>query len=113
MGKPKENVAKAEKLIAIAKQKEKCPDKVKAVENAIENLKDAAEFSFGEWITVLAASAGAIVGAILTGGWGAIALLGLGGLADLGVGASYLERVKKANEKLEKAIKELEICLKQ
>jgi hypothetical protein len=57
MANPKENVEKGEKLVQEARQKDKCLDKAKAVEDAISNLKDAAKFTLGEWIAVISAAA--------------------------------------------------------
>ncbi len=111
MGNIEENVKKAENLISQARQREKCVNEAKATQEAIDNLKEEAKFTLGEKLAIAAVGLGAIVGAILTGGVGAIILIGIGGLSELGILANHTARVKKANEKLEKAIKELEDCL--
>ncbi len=111
MATPVENVDKGNNLIDQAKQSGRCLDLAGAVDDDIDNLRKASKFKFTEWLALVGIVGGAIAGSFMTGGLGAIALIGLAGAAAYGVMGSYWERVGDANKKLEKSIEKLKKCL--
>lgn len=112
MPSPKETVDAARQLAKEARRREKCLDLVEKVDERIDELTEAAEFTLSEWLTVIGILGGTIVAIISTAGaLAGVVIVALGGLAEVGVLATYYERVKRAKKKLEKTMDELRRCL--
>jgi hypothetical protein len=106
------DVKKAESLIALAKQRGKCAAEAKALQDAIDALREAARFTLGEWLAIAAIALGGGVGTLVSGGaLAGVIVVGAAGLSELGVLANHTARVKSARDALLKATKALEDCL--
>lgn len=107
-----EVVDKARQLIERSRSSEKCLTEAKAVEDGINELKEATKLTTGDVLGFVGAGLSIIGGIASLNPLGGVAVIG-GCFAALGVGWAILERVKKAKDALEQASKRLEDCLAQ
>lgn len=113
----KQNTATGQQLIAEARRRDKCLREAQDVQDAIDDLKDASELTWGEILSLVGLGltvVGAIVAAFFGDGPGAIAgaiTIGGAGTVAYGILLNVYARINKANKKLERAIQRLRDCL--
>ena len=102
---------KAKRLIAEARQREKCLELAKAAERRLEDVKDELDHQAGWKVGLLGIVLGAAVSIVFPPVGIGIAIAGATGA--LVAGQSKLDAIRKAQLALKRAVDDLEECLKK